>query len=239
VNFPYPSWPGPGSIVVSFNAEQFVGLDVQVRSDSQLVLAIGDDPQQRFLVTVIPDHAEQIFQICVNAALQVLFAAIGGALDSAVDAADQAVEGAVSEGESGSMYADFEMEDLSTLVEDNASAEEIEEAEAEAGSDAGNALENADEPGYLQQFKSALMANRYKIVLKITEKIVTKIGESLTDIGVALAEHDYDKLPAINPLIDDALHSITWADDAAIRYVGGRVDSAIVFWAAPTAGAKD
>lgn len=238
VNFPYPGWGGPGNIIVSFNAEQFVGLEVKARSDGQLVLAVGDDPQQRFLVTVIPDHAEQVFQICLNAALQVLFAVIGGALDSALDAADQAAQDALREGEGSSMYADFEMEEINSLVEGNASAEEVEAAEADAGADAGNALAS-EEPGYLQKFKSALMANRYKILLKITEKIVTKIGESLTEIGVALAEHDYDKLPAINPLIDTAMNPVTWADDGAIDYVGGKVDSAIVFWAAPAGGSKD
>lgn len=238
VHFPYPGWAGPGNIMVAFDAEQFVALDIGVRSDGQLVIASGDNPQQSFKVTVIPDHDVQVFQICVNAALQVLFAVIGGALVSALGEAEEAATSSVSE-EDGVTSSDFEMEEITSLVDSNASPEEIEEAEEEAGTDAGNALAQADDPGLVQKFKSALMANRYKIILKIIEKAVTKVGENLTAIGVALAKQDYDKLPAINPLIDDAAVSVRWADGSAISYVGGQVDGAIVFWATPAKPASD
>lgn len=231
VNFPYPGWPGPGHIVISFNAEQFVTLEIATRSDGQLVLAIGEDPQQSFAVTVIPDHAEQVFQLCVNAGLQVLFAVVGGALDSALGEAENAISSSVEEdGEQATV--ELEMQEITQLIEENANPEEVEAAEEDAAAQAGDAVAQADNPGLLQRFKSSLMSNRYKIGLKIIETVTTKIGESLTAIGVALAQRAYDRLPSINPIIDQAASAVTWPGAVSTRYAGGKIDGAIVFWVA-------
>jgi len=233
VHFAYPGWAGPGNIVVSFNAEQFIALNITTRSDGQLVLAIADTLEQSFAVTAIPDHTVQVFQLCVNAGLQVLFAVVGGALDSALDAAEQAITSRVEE-DGENAVVEIEMQEITQLVDDNATAEEVEAAEEDAATQAGGALSQADDPGLLQRFKSALMANRYKIVLKIIEKVVTKVAENLTTIGVALANRDYDRLPTINPMIDQATDAVTWAGAPSTRYVGGKVDGAIVCWVAPS-----
>ncbi|MGJ3262187.1 MAG: hypothetical protein ACFE0R_03040 [Salinarimonas sp.] len=238
VHFPYPAWHGPGEIRVAMNAEQFVTMGIVRRDDGHLVLAEVADPVQSFHVTVIPDHDVQAFQIAVNVALQVLFAVIGGALDSAAGAAENAASESVEEEASGQLVSDFEDEEIVGLLDGHASEEDIERAEEEAGQQAGEAVANGGNAGWVQSFKSAIMANRTKILLKIIEKMVEVPAGKIVDIAVALAKNQYDQLPTIDPLAVDAALPVTWADREGIAFEGGKVDGAIVFWGMSTDAAK-
>lgn len=231
INFAYPGWSGPGDIMVAFDAEQFAPIGIFGRTDGQLVIGQAGDGTRSFSATVIPSQKTQIFQIALNAALQLLFALIGGALDSAAGAAENAASGSIEEGAEDSLVSSFDAEDVQGLLEENASTEEIEAAEAAAAEDAGNALVNADEPGWVEQFKSALMANRYKILLKIIEKAVETPAGKIVDTAIALAKSQYDDLPSINPLIAAAAAPVTWAGGSGADFVAGRVDGALLLWA--------
>ncbi|WP_029031725.1 TULIP family P47-like protein [Salinarimonas rosea] len=238
VHFPYPAWHGPGEIRVAMDAEQFVTMGIVRRDDGHLVLAEIADPVQSFHVTVIPDHDVQAFQIAVNVALQVLFAVIGGALDSAAGAAENAAAESVEEEASGQLVSDFEDEEIVGLLDGHASEEDIERAEEEAGQQAGEAVVNGGDAGWVQSFKSAIMANRTKILLKVIEKAVEIPAGKIVDVAVALARRQYDQLPTIDPLAVDAALPVTWADREGITFEGGKVDGAIVFWGMPTGAAK-
>ncbi|WP_372422135.1 hypothetical protein [Salinarimonas chemoclinalis] len=238
VHFPYPAWHGPGEITVSMNAEQFVTMGIVRRDDGHLVIAEVADPVQSFHVTVIPDHDVQAFQIAVNVALQVLFAVIGGALDSAAGAAENAAAESVEEEASGQLVSDFEDEEIQGLLDGHASEEDIERAEEDAGQQAGEAVANGGNAGWVQSFKSAIMANRSKILLKIIEKAVEIPAGEIVDVAVALARRQYDQLPTIDPLAVDAALPVTWADRGGVVFEGGKVDGAIVFWGMSTSAAK-
>ncbi|WBO21382.1 hypothetical protein [Sphingomonas abietis] len=231
VHFPYPDWPGPGDITVSLDAEQYADLGIVPRSDGALVLSQVGTAKRTTRVTVIPSETTQIYQIALNTALQVLFAVIGGALDQALGAAEGAAAESIEDGAEDSLVSSLSDSELEPLLGEHADAEEIEAAEEEAAEGAGDALAHAGQPAWLQSFKATIMANWYKILLKIIEKAVEIPASELTALGVALAKRDYDHLPTINTIAENASAAMTWVDGGAIACIDGKVDQALLFWA--------
>ncbi|WP_019988038.1 TULIP family P47-like protein [Rudanella lutea] len=225
INFPYPGWAGPGEITVAFNAEQFIGFQFIQRTDGGLVMV--PDTQtfgSSSNITIIPDQTVLEFQIALNAVTQVLMAFVGGAIESVGEAAGAAMQ----EGAEGAYNAEFdliEMEELGNSVNAN-----VEQTEEDAATQAGDALANEGNAGYVQRFKNAVIANRWKILSKVVQKMVTIPVGKVSDIALWAAEKDYDKLPTLQPFVSNAVTAVHWADGATFTPVGGSVQGGMLIW---------
>ncbi|KAB7732512.1 TULIP family P47-like protein [Rudanella paleaurantiibacter] len=225
INFPYPGWAGPGEITVAFNAEQFIGFQFIQRADGGLVMV--PDTQtfgSSSNITIIPDQTVLEFQIALNAVTQVLMAFVGGAIESVGEAAGAAMQ----EGAEGTYNAEFdliEMEELGNSVNPN-----VEQTEEDAATQAGDALANEGKAGYVQRFKNAVIANRWKILSKVVQKMVTIPVGKVSDIALWAAEKDYDKLPTLQPFVSNAVTAVHWANGATFTPVGGSVQGGMLIW---------
>ena len=230
VNFDYPGWSGPGSISISFDTDQFTTFDFVIRDDGGLVMVPQLGRYDSFTVNIVPSEELQIFQIAVNVAVQVLFAVLGGIVEGATGAAETAAQDSLEEGAEGGVAGGMNEIEMETFASSNASAEELEEAEEGAARDGADAVANADKSGYVQKFKSTLMANKWKILLKILEKAIGKPLEQIESIAVAAAKKDYDQLPTLDVFAVDGSSPVTWGKKSKFKITGGRLDGAMVIW---------
>lgn len=229
IHFDYPGWDGPGSISISFDTEQFLRFEFIVRDDGGIVMVPQLGKYNSFNVTVVPSRELQIFQIAVDVALQILFAILGGIVDSALGPAESAAEDALEEAAENSIAGEMSAEEVGSIV-DNVSSKEIQAAEESAAENAGEAIVNQAKPGFLQKFKSALMANRWKILMKIIEKAVEIPAGQITNIAVWTASEDYGKLPSLGKFATDGLKPVSWKSGSSFKPKGGALEGALVFW---------
>ncbi|MEM9293128.1 MAG: hypothetical protein AAGD01_15715 [Acidobacteriota bacterium] len=228
IHFRDPSWGGPGYITVAFDTEAFIHFDFVLRKDGGLVMVPKPGDFSGFNVTITPSESLQIFQIALDVALQVLFAVLGGIVESVTGPAEQAVNDAVEEGAEGSFGAEMGAETVDGIAGE-ATEEEVQEAREGAAQDAGEALANEGKPGYLQKFKAALWANRYKIGLKLIEKMVEIPAGKIESIAVYLAKEDYDQLPDISAFAKALMEVVTWQQAASFKVESGALEGSLVF----------
>lgn len=231
VNFAYPGWKGPGEITISFNTEQFIAFDFILRDDGGLVMV----PQTGQFnsscnVTIIPDAAVLEFQIALDATIEVLLAVIGGVVESATEAVTESATNALSESGDGGFEAEFDAIELDDLVSNNSDPEEIDEIEQESAEQGGEAVANQEDAGYIQQFKNAIIANKWKILMKILEFMIKYPVSKTTDIALWAAERKYDELPTLNAFAEAGISPVKWADGSSFTLTGGSLEGAIVLW---------
>lgn len=229
INFPYPGWKGPGEITIAFDTEQFITFDFVLRPDGGLVMAPQTGKFNTSLhVTVTPDAVVIEFQIALNVTLQILMAVIGGVVQSATEAVTEAATDSITPASGGAFEAD--MTDLDGLVGSNASPDEISIIEEDAAEQGGDAVTNGDDPGYVQKFKNAVIANKWKIGMKVLNKLVTYPAGKTTEIAVRMAEKNYDELPTLNLFADAGIKPVNWADGSSFKIAGGGLCGALVLW---------
>ncbi len=229
VNFPYPGWAGPGEITVAYNVQQFLTFDFILREDGGLVMVPNTDNfKNSSNITVIPDLDVQIFQIALSAAIQVLMAVIGGAVVSAASSSTQAVEEGM-EAVGNGYAAQFDEAVLEGFVEE-AGEEAVQNAEREAAQQGGDLVVHAGDVGYLQKFKNLIVSNKWTIIMKIIEKMVTIPVGQITTVALWLAEKEYDKAPAINNVAEACFDCLKWEDQSSFKTTGGAFNGGIVFY---------
>ena len=230
INFAYPGWSGPGQITISFDTEQFFTFDFTLRDDGELVMVPKTGQfNTSFNVTIIPDKEEQIFQIALSAAMEVLMAVIGGVVECATEACSEVMENALTPAEGDGFTAEIEMVELNNLTS-QVEPDVIQQVEEEAAEEGGEAVENSTINKYLQKFKNAIVANKYKIYMKIVEVICTKLADSVTDIAVWAAQKQYGNLPSLKPFAETGIQPVKWADGAEFKLTGGSLPGAMVLW---------
>ena len=230
INFPYPGWNGPGNINIAFNTEQFFTFEFVLRDDGELVM-VPDSGEfnTSFNVNIIPDTKQQIFQIALDATMQILMAVIGGIVSCASEACTEMVEGALQPIANDGFVADIEMVELNHLVEE-VDSDIIQQVEIEAAGEAGDAIAHSTISNYLQMFKNAIIANRYKIYTQIIKEICTTVTSEVTQIAIWAAKHQYGDLPTLNLFTETGIQQIRWADGSSFKLTGGTLKSALVLW---------
>lgn len=229
VSFPYPDAPGPFEIMVYLRGGQFLSFTFLLNSSGQLVM-VPVTESFSYNVNVVPSEQQQIFQIGITVALQVFFAVLGGLADTLGDAVGAAADEA-AEQEGAAITATIDDGAVATLVREGGVTEaEEEDAEAEAAESAGDAIENTDEPGYLDKFKGLLKEYKFKIWLKVLEKAVRTPVDKMTSSAVAAARNDYDDLPPLNPFAAAGVAPVEWPGKSAFEPTGGTLDNALVIW---------
>ncbi|MBO0930062.1 TULIP family P47-like protein [Fibrella aquatilis] len=225
INFPNPAWAGPGQITIAFDAEQFITFAFVVRSDGGLVMV----PDSKTFnstgnITIIPDKTEIGFQIALDAVTEVLMAFVGGAIEAVGEGASEAME-AGTQGGYNAEFDEIEMEDLG-----NKANPDVQQTEEEAADQAGDALANGGDASYVQQFKSAIIANRWKILATVVEKMVTFPVGKVSEIALWVAEKDYDKLPTLQPFVAKGIAPVRWPGGATLTPTGGSLEQSLLIW---------
>ncbi len=229
VNFPYPGWTGPGEIMVAYNVQQYLTFDFIMREDGGLVMVPNTDNfKNSSNITVISDREVQIFQIALSAAIQVLMAVVGGAVVSAASSAPQVAEEGL-EAVGNGYAAQFDEVILEGIVED-AGEEAVQNTEREAAQQGGDVVIHAGDVGYWQKFKNLIVSNKWTIIMKIIEKMVTIPVGQISTIALWLAEEEYDKAPPINNVAENCFSSLQWKDHSSFKTSGGLFDNGIVFY---------
>ncbi len=230
INFPYPGWSGPGEITIAFDTQQFITFDFIVRTDGKVVMVPQTGKFNTFFnVTITPSEEVLIFQIALDATVQILMAVIGGVVESATEAVTEAAEQALQPTVDGGFAAEMDMIELENLA-GNVDPEEVQQVEREAAGQAGDAVANGGTAGYVQKFKNAVIANKWKIFMKIITKMVTVPVGRTTDIAVWAAEQQFDKLPSLELFAAAGVRPVRWEDGSSFKMAGGSLQGALVIW---------
>lgn len=228
IQFAYPGWPGPGDIDISFGAEQFCRLSFTVNSSGQLVMTLDTDTMNAYPsynVTVMPDQQVQISQIGLDVVLQVLLSIMGGVVSEitapVAEATEQTAGGVVSK------MSDVEMAEL---VAKNVTPAQIGEAQVQAAEQSAEAAVNAGQPGYIQRFRNAIAGYRFSLLITVVRKLIYLPLSQITNVATMAAKHYYDKLPALDPFIDEAVHPVGWPMGMSFTVTGGAIRGSLTFY---------
>lgn len=226
LQFPYPSWHGPGDINISFGTEQFCRYSFTVNGGGNLVMA--PDPGAEVPscnVTVLPDQQVQAFQIGLDVLLQVLLSIVGGVASQIFQPAAEAAEAT-----GGGVVAKVSEVQMTEIVAKYVTPAQLEDAEVQAAEQSAEATVKAGTPGFVQQFRSAIAGNKYSLVSIVLRKLVYLPLSMITQVATMAAKHDYDKLPALDPFVNEAVRPVGWPMDKSFKITGGALRGSLTFY---------
>lgn len=227
VHFPYPGWPGPGNINISFGAEQFCSYSFTLTSDRHLVMTPDNDKvNASYNVTVMPDQRVQIFQIALNVACQVVLSILGGVASQWLAACTAATE----ETAAGAVVSGMDEIEMANIAADNATPNEMQQAENQAAQQSAENIANAANPGYIQRFASAIAAYKYNFLIMAVKALIYLPISHITAVTTLAANHYYDKLPALDPFIDEAVKPVGWPMAKSFTITGGALRGSLTFY---------
>ena len=227
IRFAYPGWHGPGNVMISFGAQQFYRFEFAVNSEGHLVMAPKEDTDtsSSYNVTITPDEQMQIFQIALNAAVQVVFAVLGGLAGQFLDP----IEGSVTEGAEASYASEMDEIEMATLV-DSTSPADREAADENTALLGGDAAANQANPGYLQKFKGLIASYKFRLLVMALGKLVGLPISQMSNIAVMAAKKYYDGLPVLDPFALEGQRPVTWPHHENFTLTGGSLNGALVFY---------
>ena len=203
-SFAWPSWHGPGSIDVVMNITQVFKFGLKQKTDGNYVFCPTNVNAVKNVTSVVTQsEGVQIFDICLLIGTAIIASVLGGILDSALDA------GAVTTEESGGAFINISEDDIDGVI-DSGEEGDIEDTDEEAAQNGQEDTDNQAKPGYVQKFKTALWANKFKMLGGVLGSILGTTPSVISELYVLYATNQLETIPPFNSFATECLGAVVF-----------------------------
>jgi hypothetical protein len=221
--FDWPSWHGPGRIEVNLTLNQYFQFDLKPNGKGGYVFVPKKGAgTKNMTASVTVSKGVKIFDICIGIAGSLIGGVLGGVLGGAISAGDAVATDSATEG-----VVTISEDTITNAVNeaDDTALQETEETAAEQGSDS---IKEGSNPSYIQRFKTALWANKWKIFGGAMGALIGAQPSMISEYMVLAAKGDLESIPPFNNFAANCIGATHWPQTKGWDLLGARLQGPLV-----------